>query len=163
MKTINLFLIVIFAISTQVEAQGISKNALGVRLGHDNRFETFGADISYQLFLSDGTRLELDGGIRSDDGFDAFKVIGLFQWVMPLDRSFHWYVGAGGGLANVSFDAAGVDNTTVSLLSAVAGIEIDLKIPLLISLDLRPELGFSSDDFIDGFDFDLGLGIRYQF
>jgi hypothetical protein len=33
----------------------------------------------------------------------------------------------------------------------------------LISLDVRPELGFGSDNQYDDFDFDIALGVRYQF
>ena len=40
-------------------------------------------------------------------------------------------------------------------------IEYDFDIPLLISLDFRPELGFG--DINDDLDFDIALGIRYQF
>ena len=39
-----------------------------------------------------------------------------------------------------------------------------MYIPLLLSLDLRPELGIIGyNDFTDNFDFDIALGIRYQF
>ena len=44
------------------------------------------------------------------------------------------------------------------------GIEYDFNIPLLLSLDFRPEIGVAGyDDFSDNFDFDIALGIRYQF
>jgi hypothetical protein len=41
------------------------------------------------------------------------------------------------------------------------GIEYIFDIPLLLSLDFRPELGFG--DFNDDLDFDIALGIRYRF
>ena len=50
------------AFSTQ--AQEISKNALGLRLG-DN--DGFGGEISYQRGLSDNNRLELDLGWRNNN------------------------------------------------------------------------------------------------
>ncbi|MEN8789577.1 MAG: hypothetical protein ABF295_08665, partial [Flavobacteriaceae bacterium] len=44
------------------------------------------------------------------------------------------------------------------------GVEYDFDIPLLLSLDFRPEIGILGyDDFSDNFDFDIALGIRYQF
>ena len=44
------------------------------------------------------------------------------------------------------------------------GIEYNFDFPLLISLDFRPEIGFVGyRDFSDNFDFDIALGIRYQF
>ena len=44
------------------------------------------------------------------------------------------------------------------------GVEYNFDIPLLISLDFRPELGLIGyDGFDDNFDFDIALGLRYQF
>jgi hypothetical protein len=56
----------------------------------------------------------------------------------------------------------GVDDTKNTLIVAGnVGIEYDFDIPLILSLDFRPELGFG--DFNDDLDFDIGLGLRYQF
>jgi len=161
MKRIFVLLAFLFALGSHCEAQRISKNALGIRIGDDDGFDSLGAEISYQRGLSGNNRLEFDLGIRTGDGFDAFKLVGLHQWVMPLDRSFHWYVGAGAGLGSVSADSGG--SNSFALLSGDIGIEYNFKIPLLISLDLRPEFGFADDAYGDGFDFDLGIGVRYQF
>ena len=49
-------------------------------------------------------RLEFDLGWRSSGDFDAYRITGLYHWVWTLDGNFNWYVGAGGGLAQVSFD-----------------------------------------------------------
>ena len=88
----------------------------------------------------------------------------LYQWIVNLDGGFNWYVGAGGGFASYSLDdvAPGVDDSDTSLfIAGDIGIEYNFDIPLLLSLDFRPELGFS--DFNDDLDFDIALGIRYQF
>ncbi|MEM9648945.1 MAG: hypothetical protein AAF969_10720, partial [Bacteroidota bacterium] len=148
MKHVFLTLLFGLALVFTCEAQQISKNALGVRIGDDDGFDSFGAEISYQRAILDNNRLEFDLGIRSGDGYDAFKAVGLFQWVMPLDRSFHWYVGAGAGIGSVDVDGAGSDS--FALLAGDIGIEYNFKIPLLISLDLRPELGFADDFYGDG-------------
>ena len=43
-------------------------------------------------------------------------------------------------------------------------IEYNFNIPLLLSLDFRPEVGLVGyDGFDNDFDFDIALGIRYQF
>jgi hypothetical protein len=42
------------------------------------------------------------------------------------------------------------------------GIEYNFDIPLMLSLDIRPELYFG-DDFGNDFGPDIALGIRYQF
>ncbi|MFC4221062.1 hypothetical protein [Flagellimonas marina] len=154
MRTIVTFLFVLATVG--LSAQSISKNALGVRLG-DN--DGFGGEISYQRYLHENNRLEFDLGWRNSNDVDAFKLVGLYQWVMPIDGGFHWYVGAGGGIG--SFDA-GDNDGTFALVAGDIGIEYDFNIPLLISLDMRPELGFN-DNYSDDLDLDIALGLRYQF
>ena len=48
-----------------------------------------------------------------------------------------------------------------ALAAGDVGIEYNFDIPLLLSLDFRPEFGL--DDYGDDVDFDIALGIRYQF
>ena len=67
------------------EAQSISKNALGLRLGGNNGF---GGELSYQRGLSKSNRLELDLGWRNRNNYDntgyddnAIKLAALYQWV----------------------------------------------------------------------------------
>ena len=161
MKKILLFGLLAMGIAFSAHSQRISKNALGVRLGDDDGFDGLGAEISYQRALFSNYRLEFDLGYRNGRTYDAFKLVGMFQWVFPLDRSFHWYLGAGPGIGSVDYDNGG--SNSFALLAGDIGIEYNFRIPLILSLDLRPELGFGDDVYGDGFDFDLGLGIRYQF
>ena len=148
---------ILFVLATMgVSAQRISKNALGVRLG-DN--DGFGGEISYQRYLHENNRLEFDLGWRDSNNVDAFKLVGLYQWVMPIDGGFNWYVGAGGGVG--SFDA-GDNSGAFALVAGDLGIEYNFDIPLMISLDMRPELGFN-DSYSDDLDLDIALGLRYQF
>ena len=161
MKTSFFTIVCLFGLAISAHAQSISKNALGIRVGDD---DGFGVEISYQRALQETTRLELDLGLRSGDDYDGFKLTGLHQWVWKLDGNFNWYAGAGGGVGAYNIDnvPAGADDTdTFFFLAGNLGIEYDFDIPLVISLDVRPEIGFG--DFNDDFDFDLGLGIRYQF
>ena len=143
-------------------AQSISPNAIGLRLG-DN--DGFGAEVSYQRGLGDNNRLEFDLGWRSGSNYDGFKLAGLYQWVWLLDGNFNWYVGAGGGIGSYNFDVPGLDDDseTFAFLAGDIGIEYNFDIPLLLSLDFRPEIGFGDEGYGSDFDFDLGLGIRYQF
>ena len=152
----KLILLVFLAGATTLSAQSISKNALGVRLG-DN--DGFGGEISYQRYLKENNRLEFDLGWRDSNNVEAFKLVGLYQWVMPIDGGFNWYVGAGGGIG--SFEA-GENDGTFALVAGDRGIEYNFEIPLLISLDMRPELGFN-DNYSDDLDLDIALGLRYQF
>ncbi|MFD0861960.1 hypothetical protein ACFQ1M_07060 [Sungkyunkwania multivorans] len=163
MKKHILFLGIFFSAVAMMQAQNIAKNALGLRLG-DN--DGFGAEISYQRGLGDDNRLEFDLGWRDGNNFDAFKLAALYQWVWRIDGGFNWYAGAGGGIGNVDFESPvpGIDGGSETFIFAAGdiGIEYNFEIPLLISLDFRPEIIFN-DAFDDDVDFDIALGLRYQF
>ncbi|MBC9796405.1 hypothetical protein [Sinomicrobium weinanense] len=140
------------------QAQEISPNAIGLRLGDS---DGFGAEISYQRALGANNRLELDLGWRDSKHTDAFKLTGLYQWVWNLEGNFNWYAGAGGGLGG--YDNNKIDDSgAFFFVAGDVGIEYDFDIPLMLSLDFRPELGFT-DEYRDGLDLDIALGIRYQF
>ncbi|MBD0832150.1 porin family protein [Aestuariibaculum sediminum] len=159
MKKLFLFAIAVLGFAFMSNAQDISKHALGLRLGDS---DGFGAEISYQHALGSNNRLEADLGWRDGNGFDGFKLTGLYQWVFPLQNSFNWYVGAGGGLGSYDYDNEANDNDgTFVFLAGDIGIEYSFNIPLMLSLDFRPELGFGNHH--DDLDFDIALGIRYQF
>jgi hypothetical protein len=161
MKKLFLVTFALIGFAFTIQAQEIADNAIGLRLGDS---DGFGAEISYQRALGDANRLEFGLGWRDGKNYSALRAVGLYQWVMNLDDGFNWYVGAGGGFASYSIDdiAPGFDDSDTSLFVAGdIGVEYNFDIPLLISLDFRPELGFG--DFNDDLDFDIALGIRYQF
>lgn len=162
MKKLFLIAIAFIGFTAVSNAQNISENALGLRLGDS---DGMGAEISYQRALTDNNRLEFDLGWRNGNDYNGFKLSALYQWVFPLDGDFNWYVGAGGGLG--SFDGKnnldGV-NDTFFYAAGDIGIEYSFDIPLMLSLDFRPELGFGNDNLNnDDLDFDIALSIRYQF
>lgn len=144
----------------QAEAQTISENALGLRFGGG---DGVGAEVSYQRALSSNNRLELDLGWRNNSDYDAFKLTGLYQWVWNIEGGFNWYAGLGAGLLGVDGDDTDDDGTYLFLAGDI-GIEYNFDIPLLLSLDFRPEFGFFSDNnVLNEFSPDIALGIRYQF
>jgi hypothetical protein len=162
MRKLFLIAIAFIGFTAVTNAQEISNNALGLRLGDSNGY---GAEISYQHALGDNNRLEFDLGWRNGNDYNGFKLTGLYQWVYTLDGDFNWYVGAGGGLG--SFDGKnnldGI-NDTFFFAAGDIGIEYNFDIPLMLSLDFRPELGFGNDNLNNNdLDFDIALGIRYQF
>lgn len=160
MKITRVFTLFLFLAATSLSAQKISEHALGLRLGDS---DGFGAEISYQKSISSSNRLELDLGWRDSRNYDAFKLAGVYQWVRPLDGNFNWYYGVGGGIGNVDFASTADDGLFVFGAGDI-GVEYNFDIPLLLSLDFRPEIGLIGyDDFSDNFDFDIALGIRYQF
>ncbi|WP_194768422.1 outer membrane protein [Tamlana sp. I1] len=158
MKTLLITAVILTTSIFTLNAQSISKNALGVRLG-DN--DGFGGEISYQRYLKANNRLEFDLGWRDSKNIDAFKLVGLYQWVMPIEGGFNWYVGAGAGVGSFE-NKNNNDDGAFALVAGDLGIEYNFNIPLMLSLDFRPELGFN-DSYNDDLDFDIGLGIRYQF
>ncbi len=163
MKKIILSAFMLMGLAFSTQAQEISKNALGLRLG-DN--DGFGGEISYQRGLSDNNRLELDLGWRNSRNVDAFKLTGLYQWVWNIDGGFNWYAGVGGGVGSWSIDNNDFDdNGTFAFVAGDLGIEYGFdEVPILLSLDIRPELYFNSDDFRnDNFGPDIALGIKFQF
>lgn len=164
MKKLFLLSVAVLGFTFAASAQDISKNAIGLRLGDS---DGFGAEISYQHALGENNRLELDLGWRDGKNYDGFKLAGLYQWVWDLDGGFNWYAGVGGGLGSFSVNnpMGGKDITDTFVFAAGdVGIEYNFDIPLLLSLDFRPEIGFG-DDLYDNndLDFDIALGIRYQF
>jgi hypothetical protein len=159
MKKLFLFLIVTLSLTFTMHSQEISKNAIGLRLGGSN---AYGGEISYQRALGENNRLEVDLGWRNDNNYGASKLTGLYQWIWLLDGNFNWYAGAGAGISSFSgkrqLDG---QNSTGFFAAGNIGIEYNFNIPLLLSLDFRPEFG--NNDFTDNTVFDLAIGIRYQF
>ena len=160
MKNLFITTLAILGFATFSYAQNISPNAIGLRLGDS---DGFGAEVSYQRALGDNNRLEADLGWRTGNNYDGFKLAGLYQWVWNIDGGFNWYAGVGGGLGSYSYDLPNVndDSETFVFAAGDVGIEYDFDIPLLLSLDFRPEFGFG--DYRDDLDFDIALGVRYQF
>ncbi|WP_396637724.1 hypothetical protein [Maribacter sp. R77961] len=154
----------LFLFTISMNAQEISDHALGLRLGDS---DGFGAEISYQKSIGRTNRVEFDLGWRDSRNFSAFKLAGLYQWVRPIEGGFNWYYGVGGGLGSVDFSPVPGLNDDGGLFVFAAGdigIEYHFDIPLLLSLDFRPEVGVVGyNGFSDNFDFDIGLGIRYLF
>ena len=163
MKTKILSAFLLIGLVFSVNAQEISKNALGLRIG-DN--DGFGGEISYQRGLSSNNRLEFDLGWRNSKDVDAFKIVGLYQWVWNIDGGFNWYAGVGGGVGSWSYNKNDFkDSGSFVLAAGDIGIEYLFDFPLQLSLDFRPEMYFGGDyaDSRDGFGPDIALGIRYRF
>lgn len=165
MKTKILSAFLLLGLVFSVNAQEISKNALGLRLG-DN--DGFGGEISYQRGLSSNNRLEFDLGWRNSKHVDAFKLTGLYQWIWNIDGGFNWYAGVGGGLGSWSVDKDYGDASGSFFFAAGdIGIEYLFDFPLQLSLDIRPELYLNNNGDNkfreDSFGPDIALGIRYRF
>ena len=71
MKKFFLIAIAFVGSTMFMNAQNIADHALGLRIGDS---DGFGAEISYQLGLSQDNRLELDLGLRSGNNYNGFKL-----------------------------------------------------------------------------------------
>ncbi|KJD33162.1 hypothetical protein PK35_08540 [Tamlana nanhaiensis] len=164
MKKLFLLSLTILGFAFTTSAQNISENAIGLRLGGS---DGLGPEVSYQRAITNNNRAEFDLGWRSARDFDGFKLTGLYQWVWLLDGDFNWYAGVGGGLASYDYNnnAFGYDNDDTFVFAAGnIGVEYSFDFPLQLSLDFRPEIGFGEDYYDNNdVDFDVALGVRYQF
>jgi len=162
MKKVIVSAVLIVGAVLSSQAQDISKNSIGLRLG-DN--DGFGAEISYQRRLTPINRLEFDLGWRNSDEVDAIKLAGMYQWVWNIDKGLNWYAGAGGGIGSWSYSNEGESNDgTFVFISGNLGIEYQFDFPLQLTLDVRPEIYLLSGDYREtNFGPDLALGIRYRF
>ncbi|NBL64195.1 hypothetical protein GV828_03150 [Flavobacterium sp. NST-5] len=161
MKKLFFSALMLAGLAFGAQAQEIPKNALGLRLG-DN--DGFGGELSYQRGLGDNNRLEVDLGWRNSNHVDAIKLTGLYQWVWNIDGGFNWYAGVGGGVGSWSVDHNDRDDSgAFAFVAGDIGIEYQFDIPLMLSLDFRPELYFADDFRDDNFGPDIALGIRFKF
>lgn len=165
MKRLFLIAIAFVGGTLLTNAQDIADHAIGLRIGDS---DGFGAEISYQMGLSHENRLELDLGLRSGSGFNGFKLAGIYQWVWNLDGGFNWYAGPGAGLGSYSYKYKDIEkrnrkeNQTFVFIGGDIGIEYIFDIPLMLSLDFRPEFAIGNS-YLDDLGFDIALGIRYRF
>ena len=169
MKKLIYSSLLLVAIAFSAEAQNISKNALGLRLG-DNY--GFGAEISYQRKLQKNNRLELDLGLRNNEYADSFKLVGLYQWIWNIEGGFNWYAGIGAGIGswkygdkfkkNNPYYYGSYDGGTYGLIAGDLGIEYNFDFPLQVSLDFRPEFVLGNG-YGRNYGSDIGLGLRYKF
>ena len=157
MKKIFLSAIMLIGFSLTSQAQEISKNALGFRFGDNSGL---GAEITYQKALTENKRLELDLGLRNSNNINAIKITGLHQWLWNIDGAFNWYAGAGAGIGNYSANGSG---GTFAFVTGDIGIEYGFEqAPILISLDLRPEIG-GHGYYENNYGSDIALGLKYKF
>ena len=163
MKKTLLIAVAFLGATAFLHAQEISKNAIGLRLGDS---DGFGASISYQRAIMETNRLEFNFGWTDGKNYDGAKLIGLYEWVWNIDGGFNWYAGPGVGFASYRYiDYYGYKHGNGFLiLTGTVGIEYNFDFPLLLSLDVRPELGLGSSAYRNNdVNFDLGLSARYQF
>ncbi len=163
---------VVFTASAQVYPSTVGLRASVGNYG-------IGPELSYQHGLGDVNRAEVGLGIGLDNNFDRFGITGAFHWVVPVESGFSWYAGPavqgwlysfnGGGNGNLHINSNGALVSKSSALGGAVGghvgIEYDfgevLDLPFTASVDSRPMFNFV--EYYSGFEFAVGLSIRYTF
>lgn len=148
---VALFLTCTFAANAQ-SGNGY-KNAIGIRGG-------WGAEVSYQRYISPANRLEGTLGI---DRY-GFCVEAMHQWMfeLPINTSglWQWYAGAGVGIGSWDDDDF-KHGFSMGLLGQI-GIEYTFaNIPLQLSLDYRPGFYFLPEDEANWGG--IAIGVRFCF
>lgn len=146
----------ILPVVSQTNAQ-----AVGLRFGGGSGAFT---EISYQQPLK-LNRLEFNLGLNMSDDWNSWGLTGLYQWVMPIEGGFDWYLGIGPSIGywDEKDDERYESDGGMFLAAAlIAGVEYNFsEIPLQVALDLRPELGIINRwDAVGG---GLGFAVRYVF
>lgn len=159
MKQIALItLLLIF--TSAMNAQSYSDSNIGLRFGGGT---SFGAEISFQHALKEN-RMELDLGWGNSDDFSGWTLTGLYQWVMPIESGFFWYLGAGPAIGYWDEKDEDYSNNGGIYIAASLNVGAEYKfaeVPIQIALDLRPEFGLINRwEAVGG---GLGLSLRYCF
>ena len=169
MKKYILIPIAVFILSISASAQ-VYDNAAGLRASVGNY--GVGPEFSYQLGLSDFNRVEVGLGIGLDNNFERFGITGAFHWAGDVQSGFSWFAGpaVAGWLYSIN---AGINknqfinngNSVGGGIGAQFGVQYDfdedLSLPFTASFDTKPMYNFVS--YYSGFEFAVGLSIRYTF
>jgi hypothetical protein len=136
-------------------AQGY-RNAIGGRFGTAN-------GITFKTTLGGNKMLDLIANFRSNDGYDYFRVTGLYEIYNPIQgaQGLNYYYGLGG---SVGSRTRKWDDKNQAYLAIDGVLGLDYKfaeVPLNLSLDWKPAI-----ELAPGTEFDssgLGLSIRFTF
>ncbi len=160
MKKVLMSLAIAVICTLGLSAQEMSPNALGLKLGGSTgNISGVDVEFSYQKALSSNNRLELDLGFSSGDGYNGFSLSGYYQWVWNIQGGFNWYAAPGASVGYLNFKNAD-DYVSVGVAGQV-GIEYRFsEIPLQLTLDYNPYIGFTNSE---GYSGSFCLGIRYMF
>ena len=162
MKKLLISLIALVALSVTVSAQD---NTFGLRLGYG---AAFGGELSYQRFVSDINRIELDLGTRF--GKTSEEIVYPTSAALSLIYQWHWFLVGGFGI----YGGPAVQATAASAgfglgLGAQAGLDYQFDAPFQLSLDFRPiyyligPYATASGSWSPILDPHVAVGIRYAF
>ena len=161
----TMLLVVLFSAKSQVYP-----STIGLRTSAGNY--GIGPEISFQQGLGDLNRVEVGAGFSTDNNFNRLGISGAFHVLGYIDSGFSGFAGPGAQVWMYSFSAAINGDQLVrdgsavgAALGAQVGVEYDFNeevdLPFTVSVDSRPMFNFVRD--YSGFEFTLGVSIRYTF
>jgi hypothetical protein len=173
---LSIFAVVVLSFTAKTQVY----NAIGLRGSVGNY--GIGPELSYHQGLGDANRAELNLAYGTDNNFSRIGVMGAFHWVGEVQSGFSWFAGPAIGGWIYSFRTSSVvgngnlvlnsNGTIVNKTSGFGGsvggqigveydFNEDLDLPFTASLDSRPMFNFV--EYYSGFEFAVGLSIRYTF
>lgn len=155
MKKLLLVLVAVLGLSFAANAQNIGGRFGGVGTAHA---AGFGAELSYQHYVANANRLELDLGFsRSNDNYINFAI--AYHWVMPIAGDFSWFIGPA---VNLGY----CNNHNFGLAAGVqGGAEWNPKnAPIQLAIDFRPVYEFLLPEHCayNGFGYGGAFSVRYR-
>ena len=168
MKKILLFTFVtILALVASIQssnAQLPTQHAVGARFGS-------ATGITYRYTMSPDRALEGIMSIQSNSEYSRFRLVGLYEYHLPLYEDFSWFWGFGGSVGSYSRKAFTnsegnrFDKYSEMALSidGIAGVEYKVpSAPIALSLDIKPYFDFLQESGFRVWD-GVGFSIRYTF
>ena len=162
MKKLLISLIALVALSAAAQAQN---NTFGLRLGYG---AAFGGELSYQGFISDINRIELDLGARF--GKTAEEIVYPTSAALALIYQWHWFLVGGFGIyGGPAVQAVAAGAGFGFGLGAQAGFDYQFDAPFQLSIDFRPiyhligPYATASGSWAPTLDPHVAVGIRYAF
>ena len=149
MKKLLISLIALVALTTAANAQYSS--ALGVRVGAGS---AWGAELSYQGYLGNINRIELDLGANFGR-YTGVSIATIYHWHWFLAGGFGFYIGPG-------IQGYLVEKHLGLGVGGQVGIDYQFNAPIQLSLDVRPMWDIFSTTGA-ALNYGAALGIRYAF
>lgn len=171
MKAKLFSLVLSMAFVVTVSAQSDYRNSVGLRLGVNPYYDTFGA--TFKTFISEPAALQFDLGIKpsyriAGYAYDVTRVSlsGAYQHHFPIANvdGLKWFVGGGAVIANSFSDFDGHKGLAAGLFAS-GGADYKLKnAPFAFSAEIRPTAHLVRPDHgIPSFVPNGGVTARYTF
>ncbi|MFT5823515.1 MAG: hypothetical protein ACI8ZM_004777 [Crocinitomix sp.] len=149
----------------------VSKHSLGVRFNSQILYRA--PSLSYQFGINDKSRLNFNintfGSRSVTHKTRSIHASLYYQRVMQIKGGLNWFVGAGAQYEYYYNESPGSNTLYNSLaVGPTIGLEYDFnkhKVPLLLSLDYRPSVGYDFHSAGSSFRFrqSVGLSLHYTF